>query len=61
MKRFLNVTDATNGKAFSIFVDHIISVQYDDDETYVTTAAYEISVMETYEDIMKILIEMKDR
>ncbi len=60
MKRFLNVTDAANGKAFSIFVDHIISVQHDDDETYITTAAFEISVMETYEDIMKILIEMKN-
>jgi hypothetical protein len=60
MKRFLNVTDATNGKAFSIFVDHIVSIQYDDDETYVTTVAYEISVIEKYEDIMKTLITMQD-
>ena len=60
MKRFLNVTDATNGKAYSIFADHIVSVQYDEDETFVTTVAYEISVVEKYEDIMRALILLKD-
>lgn len=58
MKKFLNVT-STNGKAYSIFVDHIVSVQHDDEEVYVTTVAYEISVMEKYEDIMEKLITIK--
>lgn len=60
MKKILNVTNANTGKAYSIFVDHIVSVQYDGEKVYVTTVAYEISVMEKYEDIMRALIAMKD-
>ncbi len=59
MKKFINVT-STEGKSFSIFLDHIISIQYDDKLTYITTTAYEISVIEKYEDIMKTIIFMKD-
>ena len=60
MKRILNVTDANTGKAYSIFADHIVSVQYDEKRTSITTVAYEIIVMEKYEDIMRALISMKD-
>ena len=59
MKKFLNVT-STEGKSFSIFLDHIISIQYDDKLTYITTTAYEIKKKKKYEDIMKTIIFMKD-